>query len=48
MQYVIKYIYEGLISSGHGKVLLGVRDKEEQLRIANIVVEEKLSVRDTE
>ena len=45
---VIKYIYEGLISSGHGKVLLGVRDKEEQLRIANIVVEEKLSVRDTE
>lgn len=45
---VIKYIYEGILSSGHGKVLLGVKDKDEQLRLANIVVEEKLSVRDTE
>lgn len=45
---VIKYIYEGTLSSGHGKVLLGIKDKNEQLRLANIVVEQKLSVRDTE
>lgn len=45
---VIEYIYEGILSSGHGKVLLGVKDKDEQLRLANIVIEEKLSVRDTE
>lgn len=45
---VIEYIYEGILTSGHGKVLLGVKDKDEQLRLANIVVEEKLSVRDTE
>lgn len=45
---VIEYIYQGNLTSGHGKVLLGIKDKDEQLRLANIVVEEKLSVRDTE
>src|SRR5699024_5275023 len=45
---VMEYIYEGVLSSGHGKVLLGVKDQEEQLRFANIIVEDKLSVRDTE
>lgn len=45
---VIEYIYEGLLSSGHGKALLGVKDKDEQEKLANIVIEEKLSVRDTE
>lgn len=45
---VIEYIYNGTLSSGHGKVLLGVKDEDEQLRFAEIVVNEKLSVRDTE
>ena len=45
---IIEYIYEGKLSSGHGKVLLGVKDKDEQVRLANKVIDGGLSVRDTE
>lgn len=45
---VQEYIFEGKLSSGHGKVLLGLKDKEEQARLADIVIAEDLSVRDTE
>lgn len=45
---IIEYVYEGKLSSGHGKVLLGIKDNEEQLQLANRIIYEKLSVRDTE
>ncbi|RZS94346.1 ParB/RepB/Spo0J family partition protein [Cuneatibacter caecimuris] len=45
---VQEFIAEGLISTGHGKVLLAVEDKELQREIARQIIDEKLSVRETE
>lgn len=45
---IIEYIYEGKLSSGHGKVLLGLKNQDEQVALANRIIFEKLSVRDTE
>lgn len=45
---IIEYISEGKITSGHGKVLLGIKDKRERLELAKGVVENKLNVRETE
>jgi ParB family chromosome partitioning protein len=42
------YLGKGLISSGHAKVLLGVEDESQRLLIARRVVENSLSVRETE
>ncbi|MDY2937379.1 MAG: ParB/RepB/Spo0J family partition protein [Fusicatenibacter sp.] len=39
---------EGLISTGHAKVLLGISDAELQTEIAERIVDEQLSVRETE
>ena len=39
---------EGKITNGHAKAILGLEDKEEQRAVAQKVVEEQLSVRDTE
>lgn len=45
---VIEYLYNGKLTIGHGKVLLGVKDKRKQRKIANKVIELGLNVRDTE
>ena len=41
-------LMEGQITNGHAKAILGLEDKEEQRAVAQKVVEEQLSVRDTE
>lgn len=45
---VIDYIYEGKLTIGHGKALLGIKDEEEQLQAAERIIEVGLNVRDTE
>lgn len=45
---IIDYIYQGKITSGHAKALLGVKDKEERLNLAKAIVENQLNVRETE
>ena len=45
---VIALLKEGKISSGHGRALLAVEDEQEQIRIANAIVAEDLSVRQVE
>jgi len=45
---VIDYLYKGDLSQGHGKVLLGIKDKEEQLELAKKIIETGLNVRKTE
>ena len=41
-------LMEGKITNGHAKAILGLEDKEEQRAVAQKVVKEQLSVRDTE
>jgi ParB family chromosome partitioning protein len=45
---VQQMIVEEIISSGHGRALLAIEDKEKQIYIANKVSDENLSVRETE
>lgn len=45
---VVQYIYEGKISGGHGKALLGIKNKEDQVKAAEKIVQFGLNVRDTE
>jgi len=45
---VQQYIIDGVISEGHGRVLLGVSDENLQYEIAQKVIDEKLSVRELE
>lgn len=45
---VLKMLEKGEISTGHAKVILSVANKNEQISIAKIVAEKKLSVRETE
>ena len=45
---VMKMVSDGLLSAGHARALLGLNDKELIPETANRVVEEKLSVRQTE
>lgn len=45
---VIEYIRNNKISNGHGRTLLVIEDKEKQFNIANLIIEKKISVRDTE
>ncbi len=42
-----KYLSDGTLSQGHGKVLVGLDSKEEAL-VVNTILGQKLSVRDTE
>lgn len=42
-----KYLSDGTLSQGHGKVLVGLEPKEEE-RVVNTILGQKLSVRDTE
>ncbi len=41
-------LIEGLISTGHAKVLLGLNKKELQLQVAEAIIDDRLSVRETE
>lgn len=41
-------LIEGLISTGHAKVLLGLDKKELQLQVAEAIIDDRLSVRETE
>lgn len=45
---VQQYLIEGVISEGHGRVLLAVSDEQMQISIAQKIIDEKLSVRETE
>lgn len=45
---VQQLLYEGKLSSGHGRAILTVSDQEKRSALARKVVEEKLSVRETE
>jgi len=42
------YIIDGVISEGHGRAILGISDKEFQYQISQMVIDDRLSVRDTE
>lgn len=45
---VQQYIIDGVISEGHGRVLLGISDSSSQYEMAQRVIDEKLSVRELE
>ncbi len=45
---VIDLLYDGKLTSGHGKVLLGITDKEQQYKAAQRIVDLGLNVRETE
>lgn len=45
---VQQYVIEGVITEGHGRAILGVDDKNLQFRLAQTVIDERLSVRETE
>ena len=47
-QEVIDYLYRGDLTQGHGKVLLGIKDKEAQVELARRIIETGLNVRKTE
>ena len=42
------YLIDGVISEGHGRAILGLNDKEIQYEIAQMVIDDSLSVRQTE
>ncbi|WP_174226663.1 ParB/RepB/Spo0J family partition protein [Clostridium novyi] len=43
-----EYLIDGVISEGHGRVLLSIEDKELQYKIAQEIIDKQLSVRQTE
>ena len=45
---VIDYLYKGDLTQGHGKVLLGIKDKEAQVELAKRIIDTGLNVRKTE
>lgn len=45
---VQQYIIEGIIAEGHGRALLGIKDKEIQYELSQKVIDENLSVRELE
>ena len=45
---VQKMVVEGLISSGHARTLLAIEDNDKQYSVAQKILDEKLSVRETE
>lgn len=42
------YLIDGVINEGHGRALLSVSDKEQQYKLAQTIIDEKLSVRQVE
>lgn len=47
-EVIIDCIQDGKLSSGHGKVLLGLKDKEEQRKLAKKIIDFNMNIRDTE
>ena len=45
---VQQMIIDDMISTGHARALLAIDDKEQQYALANLIFDEKLSVRDIE
>lgn len=45
---IINYISKGELTSGHGKVLLGIKDKKQQLMTAEQIIKNNLNIRETE
>lgn len=45
---IIEYIKNGALSTGHGKVLLGIKDRDKQISLANKIIEYNLNVRQLE
>ena len=45
---IVRMLVEGLLTAGHGRALLGLRDKEQMLPLAERCVNRNLSVRDIE
>lgn len=45
---IIDHISSGKLSPGHGKALLGIKDKKEQINLADKIISEELNVRETE
>ncbi|WP_294405012.1 ParB/RepB/Spo0J family partition protein [uncultured Clostridium sp.] len=45
---VQQYIIEGIISEGHGRALLGIKDEEIQYELSQRIIDENLSVRELE
>lgn len=45
---VCKLLDKGLISAGHGRTLLGLKSQEEMIKIANLVAQNGISVRELE
>lgn len=45
---IIDYVSKGKITSGHGKALLGIKDKKERLGVAKSIIDDNLNVRETE
>ncbi len=45
---VQQMVIDEMISSGHARTLLGLEDKELQVKVANMIFDENLSVRETE
>lgn len=43
-----EYIIDGIISEGHGRALLAIKSSDEQYTIAHKIIDEKLTVRQTE
>lgn len=41
-------LMEGLITNGHAKAILGLEDREQQILVAQKIIDEQLSVRETE
>lgn len=45
---VVELIYEGKLTSGHGKALLGIKDLEEQFKVADRIIKQGSNVREVE
>lgn len=45
---VQEYLIDGVITEGHGRAILSVQDKELQYKLAQSIIDEGLSVRETE
>ena len=45
---IIEYISEGELTPGHGKVLLGIKDKNKQVLVAEKIIKDGLNVREVE
>ena len=45
---ITNFVAQGKLTTGHGKALLGIKDKNEQLKTAEKIINEKLNVRQTE